>query len=84
MQEPKPVGPQPSRTHPYGQLGHVLAGARKRRGYSQHDLAGMLGVSRATIQRVETGQYPPQGDLLTSWMRKCGVSIVVERAPDAG
>lgn len=36
---------------------------RKEKGYSQSQLAGMVGVSRNTISSIETGQYQPTAKL---------------------
>ncbi|MCL7715327.1 helix-turn-helix transcriptional regulator [Stenotrophomonas mori] len=36
-----------------------LRGLREARGWSQGELAGRLGVSRQTINALETGRYAP-------------------------
>jgi putative transcriptional regulator len=36
---------------------------RAEHGWSQGDLAGKLGVSRQTINAIETGKYDPSLDL---------------------
>ena len=36
-----------------------LRGLRAGRNWSQGDLAGMLGVSRQTVNALETGKYDP-------------------------
>ena len=41
---------------------HVMQ-VRKEKGYSQSQLAGMVGVSRNTISSIETGQYQPTAKL---------------------
>ena len=40
-------------------LGNSLFHARKRRGFSQEDVAEKLGVSRQTISKWETGETIP-------------------------
>lgn len=36
---------------------------RAERGWSQADLAGRLGVSRQTVNAIETGKYDPSLEL---------------------
>ncbi|WP_370863357.1 helix-turn-helix transcriptional regulator, partial [uncultured Dubosiella sp.] len=40
-------------------LGNNLFHARKKKGYSQEDVAERLGVSRQTISKWETGETIP-------------------------
>ena len=40
-------------------LGNNLFHARKRRGFSQEDVAQRLGVSRQTVSKWETGETVP-------------------------
>ncbi len=37
--------------------------ARQEHGYSQEDLARLVGVSRNTISSIETGQFSPSAKL---------------------
>lgn len=41
------------------QQGLVLRCAREARGWSQDDLASLVGCSRATLQRIEAGHQAP-------------------------
>ena len=38
---------------------NLLKELRTERGWSQGDLAGKLGVSRQTVNAIETGKYDP-------------------------
>lgn len=44
-------------------LKNNLAEIRKQKGYSQSELAKMVGVSRNTISSIETGQFNPTAKL---------------------
>lgn len=44
-------------------LKNNLAAVRKEKGFSQSDLAQMVGVSRNTISSIETGQFNPTAKL---------------------
>ena len=44
-------------------LKNNLKKARTERGYSQQELADLVGVSRNTISSIETGQFNPTAKL---------------------
>ena len=44
-------------------LKNNVAAVRKEKGFSQAELAKLVGVSRNTISSVETGQYEPTAKL---------------------
>ena len=44
-------------------LKNNVAEIRRVKGYSQAELANMVGVSRNTISSIETGQYQPTAKL---------------------
>lgn len=44
-------------------LKNNVAEVRRIKGYSQAELANMVGVSRNTISSIETGQYQPTAKL---------------------
>ena len=44
-------------------LKNNLKEIRKEKGYSQTDLADLVGVSRNTISSIETGQFNPTAKL---------------------
>lgn len=48
---------------------------REARGWSQSELAGRLGVSRQTVNAVETGKYDPSLPLAFRIGRTFGESI---------
>ncbi len=45
------------------ELKNNLKKIRKEKGYSQTELAKLVGVSRQTISSIETGQYSPTAKL---------------------
>lgn len=56
-------------------LGDHLRKAREAAGYSQADMAGLLGVHRNTISAWEADHYGRRGPnrvLLREWMEVCG------------
>lgn len=65
------------------EIGAALRAARKKRGLTQAQLAEELGMSRATISGIETGQILEIG--IRKVLRMCGslgVELaVVERRP---
>ncbi|MDR1821420.1 MAG: helix-turn-helix domain-containing protein [Oscillospiraceae bacterium] len=48
---------------------------RRAKGYSQEELGFLLGVTRQTVSKWETGQTTPELDKLIALSRLCGVSI---------
>lgn len=44
-------------------LHNLVREARKEKGYSQNELAALVGVSRQTISSIETGQFNPTAKL---------------------
>jgi putative transcriptional regulator len=48
---------------------------RAEREWSQADLAGLSGVSRQTINAIETGKYDPSLPLAFTIARLCGQRI---------
>ena len=49
--------------------GNAVRGLRAGRGLSQADLAGALGVSRQTVNSIETGRYTPSRALAMALAR---------------
>lgn len=60
---------------------HVL---RAEREWSQADLAGRLGVSRQTINAIETGRYDPSLPLAFAIAKLFGKLIEDVFEPDGG
>ena len=52
-----------------------VRGLRERRGLAQGQLAAALGVSRQTINSIETGRYTPSLPLAIALARYFGVSV---------
>lgn len=48
---------------------------RKERNLTQHELAGILGVSQGAISMIELGQRKPSYDLLIHMADYFGVSL---------
>ena len=57
---------------------------RAERGWSQGDLADRLGVSRQTVNAVETGKYDPSLPLAFAIARLFGQPIEAIFTPDSG
>ena len=55
---------------------------RKRAGLNQHDLARLLGVSRTTIMRWETGRATPKLSLIQVKALCRSLRVTVEDLPD--
>jgi putative transcriptional regulator len=60
--------------HIYAAMKNVLRTFREQRGWSQGALAEMLGVSRQTINAVETDKYDPSLPLALRLARLFGVN----------
>ena len=56
---------------------------RAEQGWSQAELAERLGVSRQTVNAIETGRYDPSLPLAFGLARLFGVAIEKIFAPDA-
>jgi putative transcriptional regulator len=56
---------------------------RAERGWSQADLAGRLGVSRQTVNAIETGRYDPSLPLAFTIARLFDAAIEQIFQPDA-
>ncbi|GAB3403770.1 helix-turn-helix transcriptional regulator [Flindersiella endophytica] len=48
---------------------------RRARGLSQSDLGGAMGVSRQTVNAIETGRYSPSLPLAIKLARYFGLSV---------
>jgi len=57
---------------------------RAERGWSQAELAERLGVSRQTVNAIETGRYDPSLPLAFSLARLFGLTIEQIFEPEAG
>lgn len=57
-------------------LGSALQGTRIARGYTQDDLARVIGSSRPTISRMERGN-PATTDTVLDALAACGYELVV-------
>lgn len=55
---------------------------RAENNWTQEDLANRLGVSRQTINSIETGKYDPSLPLAFKLARLCGKSIEEIFQPD--
>jgi putative transcriptional regulator len=57
---------------------------RAERAWSQSDLAGRLGVSRQTVNAIETGRYDPSLPLAFRFSEVFGLPIESIFHPDGG
>ena len=62
---------------------NVIRDLRAERGISQGDLGAALGVSRQTINAIETGKYLPSLPLAFALARYFGAPIEQLFTPDA-
>ena len=73
--------PHPSREtwkiHSPEDLGRALAGVRRRQGFSQDDLAELLGVHRSYIAELETGSSVQMLERLLRAFRRMGAEVDV-------
>lgn len=60
----------------------VLGWARRRRGFTQRELARRAGVSQSEVARIETGALTPRVDTLERLLAACGMGL--EGAPRLG
>ncbi len=58
-------------------LGRYVVRARRRADLSQRELAATLGVSRATVARIETGRTRPAAALLAQVLAIAGLRLAV-------
>jgi putative transcriptional regulator len=63
---------------------NVVRERRNRRGLSQGDLADVLGVSRQTINAIETGRYLPSLPLAFALARFFETTIELLFIPEKG
>lgn len=52
----------------------ILIEARKRKGWTQEELASNVGISRAYLANIERGEYDPSLKVAQSLSKKLGVS----------
>lgn len=57
------------------ELVNNLADFRKKAGYNQADLGGLVGVSRQTISLIERGDYNPSVTVALTIAKVLGVDI---------
>lgn len=61
----------------------VLVAARKERGLSQADLAGVMGVSASVVRRLESGGGSPRLDTLAAVAQGLGLRLDLRFVKDA-
>jgi len=61
----------------------VLVAARKERGLSQADLAGLMGVSASVVRRLESGGGSPRLDTLAAVAQGLGLRLDLRFVQDA-
>lgn len=57
------------------ELGHLLRGLRRERGWTLAEAGAAAGVSRSSLSKVENGQMSPTYDLLIKVARGYGVDL---------
>lgn len=53
---------------------NMLIEARKKKGWTQEELASGVGISRAYLANIERGEYDPSLKVAQSLSKKLGVS----------
>ena len=66
------------------QAARILAGARRRAGLTQRELAVRSGVPGSTIARIETGSVDPRFGTLQRLLESCGETLAVTVRASAG
>ncbi|RUP35101.1 MAG: XRE family transcriptional regulator [Curvibacter sp.] len=61
-----------------------LQAARKRQGLKQQELAERAGLSRMTVQRIESGAIDPRLSTLVEMARVLGLTLVTVAATPPG
>lgn len=61
-----------------------LQAARKRLGLKQQELAEQAGLSRMTVQRIESGAIDPRLSTLAEMARVLGLELVAVASAQAG
>lgn len=62
-------------------LGSLLKAARLGAGFkTQGSLSDELGLDRTAITRVETGERPPNHEVMDEWLTRCGVTGLARMA----
>jgi len=56
--------------------GGVLKTIRKRKGWSQYEMANYLGTSQQHYQRIESGKESPTTKMMDFWLYKLDVGIL--------
>ena len=62
-------------------IGQTVTSVRKGKGYSQKEVAALLGISQATYSTYERGRTEPPTEILVrlSYLFDCPVDILVQR-----
>ena len=58
-------------------LGRALAGVRRRRGLSQEEAAGVIGVQRSYLAEIEAGRSVQMVDRVLRLLRRMGAEVTV-------
>lgn len=59
-------------------IGEIFRQMRKAAGYTQADLAKMLGYSQAKISEYESGKHSPGFETIQRWADACGCEVRVD------
>lgn len=63
-------------------IGMSIRAFREKKGYSQDELAEIMGVNRSTISKVETGRFAITIDYLVrfAWYLDFDISVLAKKA----
>lgn len=60
-------------------IGELIATARKKRGYSQLQLAEICGIHHASIAKIEVGTYNPSIRIVNQILDALGYELALKR-----
>lgn len=63
---------------PFESLGQLIRAERKRQKLKTDDLAGLVGISRPTLARLEAGKTTVNIDTIAKVSRALGVSLILK------
>ncbi|MEM6671848.1 MAG: helix-turn-helix transcriptional regulator [Planctomycetota bacterium] len=66
-----------------GALGRALRDARRRRGWTQAQLAQQAGTTQPKVSIIERGVGNPEASTLLALVAALGLDLVVRERPDA-
>ncbi len=60
-------------------IGDSIKGARERKGFSQEQLAEIMGIQRSTISKIETGRFAISVDYLIKFAWHLDFEVLISQ-----